>query len=512
MASAAIRFSLANNPPSIESSARANTLCKLMAQLKRLAMADDSIPEGYPGLHHPSPPPPRSKHHPRNKQIGSVTARPRTCPQAARSNMRHTARVRVTLDQPSPLKYGNTKLRVILPGLHHHSDLVRSNRTVGSATPQVYCSIRKPDKKPHSLCDYPSYDGDRYWERRRLLRQSRPASVVLEQVELRRAREDMAIRPTMVSVSRPMLDMSHSSRVARRTQEMQHSGFILSSSGRARPNRFRSRAVASNSTSSLRLGWVRQRTAVEHNAATLIQATQRGLVARRNLRISHEKATIVQSQVRAVLGRKLLRRLHGKASAMQAVARGWKVRQVYSNALRQLATERRRRTDELWMGLNVVSRLKPRAKKFMRMMRERKEEAGHSLKVHRIAEKLREVAKKAMAECGGGDPNCDGSSTCTHNNKSPKEWTLKWGKLELSKKRVRELSLDMERVHREWLGGKIVRIHDGSFRAAFDPGDDFADWMKQWMDPQHYSHAGVPPRTGKVVTLKSIYGQDYGNT
>eukprot|EP01046_Picozoa_sp_COSAG06_P012719 COSAG06_NODE_756_length_12531_cov_76.395592_5_plen_330_part_00 len=45
----------------------------------------------------------------------------------------------------------------------------------------------------------------------------------------------------------------------------------------------------------------------------------------------------------------------------------------------------------------------------------------------------------------------------------------------------------------EWQGGKIVRGDDGVFRASFDPGNLYSDWLSKWCDPSHYSHAGRYP-------------------
>ena len=67
------------------------------------------------------------------------------------------------------------------------------------------------------------------------------------------------------------------------------------------------------------------------------------------------------------------------------------------------------------------------------------------------------------------------------------------GNLELSKKKVAELAAEVERVTAEWQGGKIVRGDDGVFRASFDPGNLYSDWLSKWCDPSHYSHAGRYP-------------------
>jgi hypothetical protein len=48
-------------------------------------------------------------------------------------------------------------------------------------------------------------------------------------------------------------------------------------------------------------------------------------------------------------------------------------------------------------------------------------------------------------------------------------------------------------VTQEWQGGKIVRGDDGVFRASFDPGNLYSDWLSKWCDPSHYSHAGRYP-------------------
>lgn len=63
----------------------------------------------------------------------------------------------------------------------------------------------------------------------------------------------------------------------------------------------------------------------------------------------------------------------------------------------------------------------------------------------------------------------------------------------LSKQKVAELAAEVERVTAEWRGGKIVRGDDGVFRACFDPGNLYADWLSKWCDPTHYSHAGRYP-------------------
>ena len=70
---------------------------------------------------------------------------------------------------------------------------------------------------------------------------------------------------------------------------------------------------------------------------------------------------------------------------------------------------------------------------------------------------------------------------------------LNRGNLELSKKKVAELAAEVERVTAEWQGGKIVRGDDGVFRASFDPGNLYSDWLSKWCDPSHYSHAGRYP-------------------
>jgi hypothetical protein len=71
------------------------------------------------------------------------------------------------------------------------------------------------------------------------------------------------------------------------------------------------------------------------------------------------------------------------------------------------------------------------------------------------------------------------------------------GNFELSKQKVVELAAEVERVTAEWRGGKIVRGDDGVFRACFDPGNLYADWLSKWCDPTHYSHAGRYPYPAK---------------
>eukprot|EP01043_Picozoa_sp_COSAG02_P048934 COSAG02_NODE_4863_length_4889_cov_1.815240_3_plen_271_part_00 len=78
-----------------------------------------------------------------------------------------------------------------------------------------------------------------------------------------------------------------------------------------------------------------------------------------------------------------------------------------------------------------------------------------------------------------------------HRLRSP--IVLNRGNLELSKKKVAELAAEVERVTAEWQGGKIVRGDDGVFRASFDPGNLYTDWLSKWCDPSHYSHAGRYP-------------------
>ena len=39
----------------------------------------------------------------------------------------------------------------------------------------------------------------------------------------------------------------------------------------------------------------------------------------------------------------------------------------------------------------------------------------------------------------------------------------------------------------------------GVFRASFDPGNMYADWMRKWLDPTHYSHGGRYTRTATLV-------------
>ena len=74
-------------------------------------------------------------------------------------------------------------------------------------------------------------------------------------------------------------------------------------------------------------------------------------------------------------------------------------------------------------------------------------------------------------------------------------WTLTWGNMVLSKAKVAELAAEVERLTLEWASGKIVRGDDGVFRASFDPGNDYADWLSKWLDPTHYSHGGRYQRT-----------------
>jgi hypothetical protein len=326
--------------------------------------------------------------------------------------------------------------------------------------------------------------------------------------------------PTMVSLPRATTAGLRSLR--EKINGAGRSDFILGTNGHMARNMFQTRSLFCNSATAMSLGWVRRQSAHEHIAAANIQAVRRGNAARKLLQLRHAQATSFQAAARGFLGRKAESLRERRTTKMQAITRGWAVRREYGEALQVMAAERKARAVSISRTIFVISKLKPRAKVFMRTMRTKKEEVNRELRRREIAAKFRDVSAKAYIKehrsCNANGPICTISEVgeCDDTGKmkivKKKSWTLRWGKLELSKSRVAELTAEIERVRKEWLGGKIVRRNDGSFAASFSPGDPLENWFETWMHPNHFSHGGRFVQgahlDGPVVTLRSLAGEE----
>jgi hypothetical protein len=211
-----------------------------------------------------------------------------------------------------------------------------------------------------------------------------------------------------------------------------------------------------------------------------------------------EQATLLQARIRGAIARARLRRSHGAAELVQAWHRGWRVRRQFGGLLRKLAAARTARARQLKGFWSSTAMLKPRMRQLLSRHRGRKQqlhrEIAHAVTMRRFrrvartalqwsrgrqpqpqpqppqppqpaaaavtteqqrehdAEQLSEMlahrsggrvslhcADDDAAVSGGGG---GGDGTSVSGSSSPSKaagWTLKWGKLVLSKAKVAEL-------------------------------------------------------------------------
>ena len=429
------------------------------------------------------------------------------------------------------------------PPRQHHREATNHNahalRTRPSTTLQGHDPCTPYAPVYYALPRPPDEHKIERWKSAKMLGRSRPAKCVLHYVEQLRSSRLPSRSPRSVNfpnrknnisaaqayhyTTRPHYsDMVLPSTVD--TYGTQTTARVVSASGRVPAgSRHAPRALWSSPTA-CSLGFVRRRTAAEHAAAAKIQALYHGRVARRLIGNLHNSAIEIQARVRGRIARVQRMRENGAAGVIQVWCRGWRVRRQYTGILAKARALRQERAKANRMLLSTAIYLKPKMTQILGRQRERKAALHREMLYKVTLRRFRRVSKAALLQArrepAAPTPrsqrvlerterqrldailehdatelqttlsNASGGQIRLDLKSSTSSWTLKWGNLELSKSKVAELIAEIERINEEWKGGKILRGDDGVFRACFDPGSVYRDWLAKWLDPAHYSHGG----------------------